>query len=52
MERSDGAFKIMYRDERRVRDGVRWDGQAASFFALREIDEEMAQQNLAAEGKV
>ena len=33
------GFKIMYRDSEGVWDGVDWDGQRASFFALRETDE-------------
>jgi hypothetical protein len=37
---SIAAFKIMlYRDENGVWNGVRWDGQTASFFALGETDE-------------
>jgi hypothetical protein len=31
---SVAAFKIMYRDEHGVWDGVRWDGKHAAFFAL------------------
>ena len=33
------AFKIMYRDEHGVWNGVRWDGQRASSFTLGETDE-------------
>ena len=40
------AFKIMYRDSEGVWDGVDWDGQRASFFALRETDEERARRKL------
>ena len=36
---SIAGFKIMYRDERGVWNGVRRDGQRAAFFALREMDE-------------
>jgi hypothetical protein len=36
------AFKIMYRDEHGLWDGVKWDGQSASFFALGETDEAKA----------
>jgi hypothetical protein len=43
---SIAAFKIMYRDENGVWDGVRWNGQSASFFALRETDDELARQKL------
>jgi hypothetical protein len=34
---SIAAFKIMYRDEQGIWDGVNWDGLRASFFALREF---------------
>jgi hypothetical protein len=33
------GFKIMYRDENGIWDGVRWDGQHPAFFALGETDE-------------
>jgi hypothetical protein len=36
---SIAGFKIMYRDENRVWDGVGWDVRHPSFFALRETDE-------------
>jgi len=36
---SIAEFKIMYRDEIGAWDGVRWNGQHPSFFALRETDE-------------
>jgi hypothetical protein len=29
-------FKIMYRDSEQIWDGIDWDGEHASFFALRE----------------
>ena len=32
---SIAAFKIMYRDENGMWDGIRWDGQHPSFFANR-----------------
>jgi hypothetical protein len=43
---SVAAFKIMYRDENGVWDGVRWDGQYPSFFALGETDEGKARARL------
>jgi hypothetical protein len=43
---SIGGFKIMYRDEHGVWDGVRWDGQHPSFFALGEADEKKAMEKL------
>jgi len=43
---SIAAFKIMYRDEHGVWNGVRWNGQRASFFALRETDEKKAMAKL------
>lgn len=43
---SIASFKIMYRDEHGVWDGIRWDGRTASFFAIRETDEEKARQKL------
>jgi hypothetical protein len=43
---SIAAFKIMYCDEQGIWDGVRWDGQSASFFALRETDEDKAREKL------
>jgi hypothetical protein len=36
---SIAAFRIMYRDENGIWDGVRWDGQHPSFFAIGETDE-------------
>ena len=36
------AFKIMYRDEHGVWNGIQWNGQRASFFALCETDEKKA----------
>jgi hypothetical protein len=35
-----------YRDESGVWDGIRWDGQTASFFAMREADEKKARVKL------
>src|SRR6516225_7033 len=43
---SIAAFKIMYRVEHRGWNGVRWNGQRASFFALRETDEKKAMAKL------
>jgi|SRR5208283_255648 len=43
---SIAAFKIMYRDENGVWDGVRWDGEHPSFFALGEMDEGNAKAKL------
>ena len=43
---SISAFKIMYRDEQGIWDGVNWDGLRASFFALRETDENTAWEKL------
>ena len=43
---SIAAFKIMFRDEHGVWDGVRWDGRTASFFAIRETDEARALEEL------
>jgi len=40
------GFKIMYRDSESIWDGVDWDGQRASFFALREIEEGQARKRL------
>ena len=36
-------FKIMYRDEHGVWDGVLWDGRTVLFFAIRETDEDIAE---------
>ena len=33
------GFKIMYRDSEGIWDGIRWDGEHPSFFALRETEE-------------
>jgi hypothetical protein len=38
--------KIMYRDSEGIWDGVAWDGEHASFFALREIEEGRARNKL------
>src|SRR5262249_55579112 len=43
---SIATFKIMYRDEHGVWNGVRWNGQRASFFALCETDEKKAMVKL------
>ena len=43
---SIAAFKIMYRDEHGVWNGVRWNGQRASVFDLRETDEKKAMAKL------
>jgi len=43
---SIAAFKIVYRDENGVWDGVRWDGRHPSFFAIREADEGKARERL------
>ena len=43
---SISAFEVMYRDEHGVCDGVRWNGQTASFFGLRETDEGKAMEKL------
>jgi hypothetical protein len=43
---SIAAFKIMYRDEHGVWNGVRWNGQRAPFFALCETDERKAMSKL------
>jgi len=36
----------MYRDENEIWDGVRWDGQHPSFFALGETDDKRAMEKL------
>jgi hypothetical protein len=43
---SIAGFKIMCRDENGVWDGVQWDGQHASFFALSETDVKRAREKL------
>ena len=43
---SIARFKIMYRDEHAVWNGVRWNGQRASVFDLRETDEKKAMAKL------
>jgi hypothetical protein len=45
------AFKIMYRDENGVWDGIRWDGQHPSFYALRETEEQKGEGE-AVEGRL
>jgi hypothetical protein len=43
---SIAAFKIMYRDEHGVWNGIRWNERHASVFALCEIDEKKAMAKL------
>jgi hypothetical protein len=43
------SFKTMYRDEHGVWNGVCWNGQLASFFALCETDEKKALAKLLGE---
>ena len=43
---SIAPFKITYRDEHRVWNGVRWNGQCASVLALCETDEKKAMAKL------
>jgi hypothetical protein len=43
---SISGFKVMYRDENGVWDGIRWDGEHPSFFAMREADEKKARVKL------
>ena len=43
---SIAAFKIMYRDEHGVWNGIRWNGQRTSIFALCETDEKKAMAKL------
>jgi len=38
------GFHIMYRDSEGIWDGIAWDGQHASFFALRESEEGRARE--------
>jgi hypothetical protein len=40
------GFQIMYRDSQGIWDGMAWDGQHASFFALRETEEGRARTKL------
>ena len=40
------GFKIMYCDSEGVWDGINWDGEHASFFALRETEEGRARNKL------
>jgi hypothetical protein len=44
-------FKIMCRDSDGMWDAINWDGRRASFFALRENDEEQVRQKLLQFGK-
>jgi hypothetical protein len=41
------GFKIMYRDENGVWDGVRWDGEHPAFFAFGETDDGTARRSCA-----
>jgi hypothetical protein len=43
---SIAGFKVMYKDENGLWDGIRWDGQHPSFFALGETDEKRAREKL------
>ena len=45
------GFNIMYRDSEGVWDGIHWDGEHASFFSLREIEERRAREKLLAPSK-
>jgi hypothetical protein len=45
------GFNIMYRDSEGVWDGINWDGEHASFFALRETEEGRAREKLLARSK-
>lgn len=40
------GFRIMYRDCQGIWDGIAWDGQHSSFFALRETEEGRARDKL------
>ena len=40
------GYRIMYRDSLSIWDGVQWDGQRLSFFALQETDEALARKKL------
>ena len=43
---SIAGFKILYRDEHGVWDGIGWDGKTAAFFALGEMDQKKAREKL------
>ena len=43
---SIAAFKMMHRDEHGIWNGIRWNGQRASFFALCETDQKKAMAKL------
>ena len=45
---SIAGFRIMYKDSDGYFDGIRWDGQHATFFALRETSEALAEKKLRA----
>jgi hypothetical protein len=40
------GFKLMYRDSEGIWDGIRWDGEHPSFFALRQTEEGRALDKL------
>ena len=42
------GFRIMYKDSDGYWDAIRWDGQHATFFALRETSEALAEKKLRA----
>ena len=43
---SIASFRIMYKDSEGYWDGIRWDGQHATFFAIRETSEAAAEKKL------
>src|SRR5215510_4772631 len=43
---SIAGYQIMYRDAEGYWDGVEWDGESATFFAIRETDEAAAEKKL------
>jgi hypothetical protein len=43
---SIASFKILYRDEHGVWDGIRWNGKTVAFVALGETDEKRAMKML------
>jgi hypothetical protein len=45
------GFRIMYRDSAGIWDGIDWNGQLASFFALRETEEVKARKKLLERGR-
>src|SRR6516164_6870659 len=46
---SIAGYRIMYRDSDGVWDGIEWDGQHTTFFAIRETDEAVAEKRLLAQ---